>query len=125
MARRRSFPPDSTHRPPPAPAPFERQLTALQEKGGRPLTRGELAALQPATPLAPVRLVGSRTAATVPAGSATRGSGPTILPVPAGVGLAERERALQQSVLPSGPPPRANVSARPPPDTIVYAPPAA
>ena len=111
--------------PPPAPAPFERQLTALQEKGGRPLTRGELAALQPATPLAPVRLVGSRTAATVPAGSATRGSGPTILPVPAGVGLAERERALQQSVLPSGPPPRANVSARPPPDTIVYAPPAA
>ena len=111
--------------PPAAPAPFERQLIALQEKGGRPLTRGELAALQPATPLAQVRLVGSRAAATVPAGTATRGSGPTILPAPAGVGLTERERALQQSVLPPGPPPRASVAARPPPDMIVYPPPAA
>ena len=111
--------------PPAAPAPFERQLIALQEKGGRPLTRAELAALQPATPLAPVRLVGSRPAATLPAGTATRGSRATILPAPAAPGLAERERALQQSLLPSAAPQRANAVARPQPNTIVYAPPAA
>jgi hypothetical protein len=111
--------------PPPAPAPFERQLIALQEKGGRPLTRGELAALEPATPLAPVRLVGSRAAATVSAGTVTHGAGTSILPAPGGAGLAERERALQQSILPSAPPPRVNAPPRPPPNTIVYAPPAA
>jgi hypothetical protein len=110
--------------PPPAPAPFERQLAAIQEKGGQPLTRSELATLQPATPLAPVRVVASRAAATVPAGTATRGSAGTSAQAPVGPGLAERERALQQSMLPSAPP-RANVPARPAPNTSVYVPPAA
>jgi hypothetical protein len=110
--------------PPPAPAPFERQLTALQERGGQPLTRSELAALQPATPLAPVRLVGGRATATAPTGAATHRSGTTSLSAPAASNLAERERALQQSMLPSAPP-RANVPVRPPSNTIVYTPPEA
>ena len=121
--------------PPPAPAPFERQLAAIQERGGRPLTRSELAALQPPTPLAPVRVVASRATA-APAGAAVHGPGaahaaaaPPTLPSttrtqqPFSPGLAERERALQQSLLPSAPP-RANAPARPD-ATSVYAPAAA
>ena len=108
--------------PPLAPAQFERQVTAMQEQGGRPLTRGELAALQPATPLAPVRLVGSRPAVPAPAAAITRGSGSTNPPAPAGPSLGERERALQQSILPSAPA-RAAVPARPPTTTIIYEPP--
>jgi hypothetical protein len=110
--------------PPPAPAAFGRQLAALQETGGRPLTRGELAALQPATPLAPVRVVASRSPMTVPAGAATGSSGATRPPASIAPSLAERERALQQSMLPDAGP-RANVPARPAPDTSVYAPPEA
>jgi hypothetical protein len=110
--------------PPPAPAPFGRQLAALEEKGGRPLTRGELSALQPAAPLAPVRVVASRTAPTGLAGVATGGSAPTRTQPSVAPGLAERERTLQQSMLPAGEP-RANVPSRPAPEMKVYAPPEA
>jgi hypothetical protein len=78
--------------PPAAPASFERQLAAIQRNGGKPLARSELAALQPAAPLAPVKILASRSP---PApGLATQG-------------FAERERVLQQSALPPAPP-RAN-----------------
>jgi hypothetical protein len=109
--------------PPLAPAPFERQLVALRERGGRPLTRSELAALQPATPLAPVKVVASRPPATVPAGAAARSPGATPQ-APVTPGLAERARTLQQSILPSAPP-RTIPPPRPAPDPSVYAPPAA
>jgi hypothetical protein len=109
--------------PPPAPAAFGRQLAALQENGGRPLTRGELAALQPATPLAPVRVVASR-APTAPTRAATVGSGATHPQTSVAPSLAERERALQQSILPAAAP-RANVPARPAPDMGASAPPEA
>ena len=109
--------------PPAAPPPFERQLVALQENGGRPLTRPELAALQPATPLAPVRVVARRPPATLPAGAAARGPGATP-PAPAATSLAERERSLQQSILPPAPP-RAIPPPRAAPNTSVYAPAAA
>src|SRR5215475_4306284 len=79
--------------PPPAPAPFARQLAALEEKGGRPLTRSELAALRPATPLAPVRVIAGRATGTLPADTATRSSGAFVAP-----SLGERERVLQQSM---------------------------
>jgi hypothetical protein len=110
--------------PPPAPAPLERQLAALQERGGRPLTRGELAALQPATPLAPVRLVANRVPATVPAGAATRSSAATRAQAPVGPSIAERARALQQSMLPAAAP-RTNLPATSAPNMSVYAPPEA
>jgi hypothetical protein len=71
--------------PPAAPASFERQLAAIQRNGGKPLARSELAALQPAAPLAPVKILASR-------------SPPA--PGPATQGFAERERVLQQSALP-------------------------
>jgi hypothetical protein len=102
--------------PPPAPAPFERQLAAIQANGGWPLTRGELAPLQPPSPIAPVKVVSSR-GAPVPARVAAQGSGAPRVPntapsaprAPARTqgattpSLAERERALQQSALPSAP----------------------
>jgi len=109
--------------PPPGPPPFERQVVALQEKGGRPLTRSELAALQPATPLAPVRVVAGRPPATVPAGAAAHSPGAPPQ-APATTSLAERERTLQQSILPSAPP-RTIPPPRPAPNTSVYAPPVA
>jgi hypothetical protein len=109
--------------PPPAPPPFERQLVALQQKGGRPLTRSELAALQPATPLSPVRVVAGRPPSTVPAGAAARSPGATPTRAPATPSLSERERTLQQSILPSAPP-RAIPPPKPAPNASVYAPPA-
>jgi hypothetical protein len=109
--------------PPAAPAPFERQLAALQERGGRPLTRAELTALQPAAPLAPVRVIGGKAPATVPAGSVARSSAATHAPS-AAPSLAERERALQQSIVPASAP-RTNVPVRPVPSMSVYAPPEA
>ena len=93
--------------PPPAPASFERQLAAIQRNGDRPLARSELAALQPAAPLVPVRLLAGR-------GSRTQG--------PANPSLAERERALQQSALPPSVP-RANPTLAPAANTKVYPPP--
>jgi Family of unknown function (DUF6600) len=119
--------------PPPAPAPFERQLSAIQANG-RPLTRSELAPLQPASPIAPVRVVSSR-GAPVPAGVAAHGSGApratnTAPPSPRTAArtrgattpsLAARERALQQSILPSSPP-GAHTAQKPPANTSLYSP---
>ena len=79
--------------PPPAPVPFERQLSAIEAAGGRPPTRGELAVLQHAAALTPVRMVSGRAAAPPV---------PVPHPTPAMQGLAERERVLQQSAFPSG-----------------------
>jgi hypothetical protein len=105
--------------PPPAPAPFERQLHAIQAQGGRPLTRSELAPLQPAAPLAPVRVV-SR-GVTVPARSAPQPAARSHgTPAPS---LAERERALQQSALPPAAPRASVPPPRPAANPSVYAPP--
>ncbi len=99
--------------PPPAPVPFERQLPAIEASGGRPLTRSELAQLQHAASLTPVRVVPSR-------GEPARA--PAANPTPAAEGLAEHERALQQRALPSAA--RASGPPRPETNTSVYAPPA-
>ncbi len=77
--------------PPPAPAPFEKQLAAIQANGGHPLPRTELARLQPATAAAPVRVLPSSR----PAG--TSGAADSL------PNLAEREHALEHSALPSLP----------------------
>jgi FecR protein len=95
--------------PPPAPAPFERQLSAIEANGGRPPTRGELALLQHAATLTPVRLVGTRAAAAYTPGATERPVSPS---------LAERARALQQSALPSAP--RSNVPALPTTNTSAH-----
>jgi len=105
--------------PPPAPAPFERQLSAIQAQGGRPLTRSELAPLQPAAPLAPVRVVGR--GVTVPARSPPQPAARSqSTPTPS---LAERERALQQSALPPAAPRASAPPPRPAANPSVYAPP--
>jgi uncharacterized protein DUF6600 len=85
--------------PPRAPAPFERQVAAMQANGGRALGRAELAQLQPAIPATPVRVVagGNRV---VSADALPRRPGP---PATAGAGLAERERLLQNSRVTSPP----------------------
>jgi hypothetical protein len=98
--------------PPAAPVPFEKQLSAIEANGGRPPTRAELATLQHAASLTPVRVVPTR-GAPVRAPIAT--AAPTIQ------NLAERERALQQSALPSGP--RTRLPPPPSPNTSVYVPP--
>src|SRR6266853_2010595 len=99
--------------PPRAPVPFERQVQAIQQNGGRPLARADLARLQPATPVAPVRLIGAGGAA-VGAGALAHGAGsarpgtpatpqrPGASAPPASAGaqapnLADRERVLQNS----------------------------
>jgi hypothetical protein len=107
--------------PPPAPAPFERQLAALQESGGRPLTRAELAVLQPTASLVPARGVAGRAAAALPGGAVTRTSAAANAQALAGASLAERERTLQQSILPTTASPRANVSVITTPNTSAYA----
>src|SRR5215468_4200529 len=99
--------------PPAAPVPFEKQLSAIEANGGRPPTRAELATLQHAASLTPVRVVPSR-------GAPVRA--PIATQAPAIQNLAERERALQQSALPSGP--RTKLPPPPPaPNTNVYVPP--
>jgi hypothetical protein len=75
--------------PPRAPAPFERQLSAMQAAGGEVLAPAALARLQPPAAAAPVRVL-PRSALTSPAAAAG------VAPVPT---LAERERALQTSTL--------------------------
>src|SRR6266403_1881976 len=99
--------------PPPAPVPFERQVQAIQQNGGRPLARADLARLQPAAPVAPVRLIAAGGAA-VGAGAPAHGAGsarpgtpatpqrPGASAPPASAGaqapnLADRERVLQNS----------------------------
>jgi hypothetical protein len=123
--------------PPAAPAPFERQLTAMQANGDRPLTRSELAPLQPGSSLVPVKVVASR-GTPVSAGSVAHGSAagrarssaapaagiPVYAPPLAAPSLAERERALQQTVLPAGSP-RPQTAERAAANADVYAPAAA
>jgi hypothetical protein len=109
---------------PRAPAPFERQVAAIQANGGRPLSSTELAQLQPAAPLAPVRVVPGR-GPTMTAGAAARGSGAARALTPtASPSLAERERALQHSALPPATP-RTSPPPRPASNTASYAPAAA
>jgi FecR protein len=83
--------------PPRAPAPFDRQLTAIQANGGRPLTRAELAQLQPAAAAAPVRVL-PVAAMPLRLPVAARVSTPEALP-----DFAQREHALENSTLPSVP----------------------
>jgi len=98
--------------PPPAPVPFERQLSAIEAHAGQPPTRRELATLQHAASLTPVRVIPSR-------GAPARA--PAAAQAPAAQNFAEREKALQQSALPSGP--RTSVPPPPPTNTSAYAPP--
>ncbi len=80
--------------PPPAPVPFERQLSAIEADGGQPPTRSELARLQHGASLTPVKLVSSNPAP--PAHPVAPQQAPTKT-------LAERARVLQQSAFPSAP----------------------
>jgi hypothetical protein len=99
--------------PPRAPVPFERQVQAIQQNGGRPLARADLARLQPATPVAPVRLIAAGGAG-AGAGALAHGAGnarpsnpatpqrPGASAPPASAGaqapsFADRERVLQNS----------------------------
>jgi hypothetical protein len=103
--------------PPRAPVPFERQVAAIQQNGGRPLARADLARLQSAAPVAPVRMI-TGGGAVVRAGAPTPGSarpGNSTLPArpgtsaPAGSAgaqapnFADRERVLQNSRLTPAP----------------------
>ena len=93
------------HAPPPrAPAPFEKQLAGIQENGGRPLSHSELARLQPATTVAPVKVV-TASAVAIGATSATRHSGApqgsaSTTQASGTASLVERERQLQNATLP-------------------------
>jgi hypothetical protein len=105
--------------PPRAPVPFDRQVAAIQQNGGRPLARADLARLQPATPVAPVRMIAAGGAA-VGAGALAHGAGsvrpstpatptrPGASAPPASAGgqapnFADRERVLQNSRVPPTP----------------------
>ena len=85
--------------PPRAPAPFDRQVAAMQENGGRPLARAELQRLQPASSPAPVHVIAGG-GAVVNAATLPRNSRPATV-APGGPGgsasLADRERILQNS----------------------------
>jgi hypothetical protein len=80
--------------PPRAPAPFERQLSAMQAAGGEPLAPAALLRLQPPAAAAPVRVL-PRNALPLP------GAASGTAPMPT---LAERERALEASTLGGQPP---------------------
>src|SRR5205823_14981362 len=56
--------------PPRAPVPFDRQVAAIRENGGRPLARADLARLQPATAVAPVRVIAGGSSAPAPSAGA-------------------------------------------------------
>ncbi|HWZ61757.1 MAG TPA: DUF6600 domain-containing protein [Steroidobacteraceae bacterium] len=66
---------------PRAPAPFEKQLAAIQASGGRPLATAELARLQPGAPTAEVHLVTARVSRPQPS-------------------LGDRARALESTSIP-------------------------
>ena len=88
---------------PRAPVPFDRQLSAIEANGGRPLPRADLARLQPAAAAVPVRMVAVAPAPHPAAGA--HGVMPTHgAAVP---GSAEREHALQNSTSPMTPHPAA------------------
>src|SRR5438105_12483975 len=90
----------ATTKPPRAPVPFERQVEAIKANGGRPLPRTELARLQAATPVAPVRLISAggadRGRAQIPA-TPSRASAAAVRP---GASFTDREHALQNSRVP-------------------------
>jgi FecR protein len=98
--------------PPPAPVPFDRQLAAVQDNGGRPLTRNELAPLQPAAPAVPVKMT---VAGPLVNASALPQAGGTT-------SFAQRQHALEHTTLPPGPhstvvPPAASLPTYAPPRT--------
>jgi hypothetical protein len=110
--------------PPRAPVPFERQVAAIQQNGGRPLARADLARLQSAAPVTSVRMI-SGGGAVVRAGAPTPGSarpGNAATPARPGSsspsasagaqapGFTDRERVLQNSRLTPAP----RDSSRPP-----------
>ncbi|HLJ37854.1 MAG TPA: DUF6600 domain-containing protein, partial [Steroidobacteraceae bacterium] len=72
--------------PPRAPAPFEKQLAAIQANGGRPLAASQLAHLGPGTTTAQVRLINPR--------------GMRAAPQPHEPSLGERARSLATPSLP-------------------------
>ncbi len=112
------------HPPPRAPATFDEQLAAIQANGGRPLARGELAQLQPATADASVRVVAIAGPVVTHAGAMahvpeTHVAAPAPA-TPATPSFAERERILQHPQLPGSTPadgiaskPRANAFVPP------------
>jgi hypothetical protein len=82
---------------PRAPVPFDRQLSAIEANGGRPLARADLVRLQPAAAAVPVRMVGTPPAprqGVNTTGINTR-SGATAAP-----GFVDREHALQNPAVP-------------------------
>ena len=81
---------------PRAPVPFDRQVSAIEANGGRPLARADLARLQPAAAAVPVRMV---SAPPVPRPSAGHGS--TAPAATAAPGIADREHALQNTAVPA------------------------
>ena len=86
--------------PPPAPVPFDKLTAAIQANSGRLPAHSELAQLQPAGPAAVVRAVS--------AGAITTSGAQSMM------GLAERERLLEQRRLGTAAPPRAPVAASAP-----------
>ena len=82
---------------PRAPVPFDRQVSAIEANGGRPLARADLARLQPAAAAVPVRMVGTPPAprpVTNPQGVTATGG--TSAP-----GFADRAHALQNTAVPA------------------------
>jgi hypothetical protein len=119
--------------PPRAPAPFDRQLAAIEANDGRPLTHAESARLQPATPAAPVRRIaaaGPVIAAAalpqrVPASSGSLAGPPAQAADPAMNNLADRERLLESTAhLPpalhanAAAPPEQRLNTYPPPTSV-------
>jgi hypothetical protein len=98
--------------PPPAPVPFDVQLAAVRANDGRPLSRGELAHLQPTAPAAPVKVIATA-GPLISAGALARAQGNASRP---------------QSALPptrTPPPSPARPNPAPPPASLpTYAPPA-
>lgn len=81
---------------PRAPVPFDRQVSAIEANGGRPLARADLARLQPAAAAVPVRMVATPPAQERVSSTHAQRNG---LDAPAS-GFAEREHALQNTVVP-------------------------
>ena len=75
---------------PRAPVPFDRQMSAIEANGGRPLARPDLARLQPAAAAVPVRMVAAPPAARIGAANGVPGAN-------AAPGFADREHALQNT----------------------------
>jgi len=107
-------PPAQLHRttvvrtmPPPAPVPFDRQIAAIEQNGGRPLPRSELVRLEPAAPAVPVRLTAP---GRLLSASALPHAAPLRTPVEGSPGapadevsFAQREHALEHTTLPPSP----------------------